>query len=97
MTNYVILIGRITKIGTLEDNKSIITIAVTRNYKNEEGVYDTDFVDVTLINGIAENVNEYCKIGDLVGIKGMVRNESSSLSIVAEKVTFLSTGRKENE
>ena len=76
--------------------KQIFTkIAVPRSFKNEDGVYETDFIDVILWDGIAENVKEYCKKGDLVGIKGRIQsvkeNDKDVIQIVAEKVTFLSS------
>ncbi|MDD5826742.1 MAG: single-stranded DNA-binding protein, partial [Bacilli bacterium] len=59
-----------------------------------------DFVNCTLWGGIAENTANYCKKGDVVGVKGrvqtrLVENENK-LEIVAEKLTFL-TKAKEKE
>ena len=46
-----------------------LTIGVPRPYKNDKGEYDTDFIQCKLWQGIARNTSEYCKKGDLVGIK----------------------------
>ena len=106
MLNQIVLVGRITKdpeIKELTDEKKVsnITLAVPRSYKNDNGEYETDFVDCTLWNGIAINTVEYCKKGDLVGIKGRVQtrknNDKNVMEIVAEKVTFLSKTRSVNE
>lgn len=107
MHNLVYLIGRITdepEIKELESGKKVLnlTLAVQRNYKNEEGIYETDFINCCLWNSIAEHTSEYCKKGDLVGVKGRLQvdkyekdgQQKTSMSVVTEKVSFLST-RKE--
>ena len=72
MSNMFYLIGYIVselQINEIENRKvSIITLAVTRSYQNEYGLYDTDFIDVALFGDIAKNVKEFCKKGDLVGV-----------------------------
>lgn len=101
MLNQVVIVGRISTIPTikeLESGRKIlnITIAVTRSYKNAEGIYETDFVDCILWNGVAENTVEYCKKGDLFGIKGRLEVRNNKLQVIGEKITFLSS-KKENE
>ena len=53
-----------------------------------------------LWKGVAESTVEYCKKGDLVGIKGRIQTRNVELSdstrkqfveVIAEKVTFLSS------
>ncbi len=101
MGNYLVLVGRVIKepiIEELGDNVKISTIilAVTRNFKNEEGEYETDFIPVTLFNSIAEHVKEYCKKGDMIGVKGRITKLSNEdLKLVADKVTFLASGKEE--
>ena len=105
MLNQLITIGRITGDVKLEKDGDMsyadLVIATQRSYKNDEGVYETDFIPVRLTGGVAENVAEYCRKGDLVGIKGKIQsekaNEDYKLYIVAEKVTFLSSSRKDGE
>lgn len=56
---------------------------------------------------MAENTAEYCKKGDLIGVKGRIQsrqitldeeNKRQVVEVVAEKVTFLSSNRtKETE
>lgn len=100
MLNQVVLVGRITenpKLKQLEDIRGArITLAVQRSYKNSEGVYDTDFIPIQLWNGIAENTCEYCKKGDIVGVKGRLEFKNNQIIVVAEKLTFLSS-KKEND
>lgn len=105
MNNVVMIIGRLVDnpvINEEDENKeTIITLASTRSYKNEDGIYDTDFVDVVLWNGIATNICEYCHKGDLVGIKGRLESKikednTKELLVIAEKVTILNN-KKEDE
>ena len=98
MLNQFTLVGRITKTPEMMENQdgskfAIINLAVPRTFKNENGEYDTDFIDCTLWKGIAENVCEYCKKGDMVGIRGRIQNlnNTAQLQLIAEKVSFLSS------
>lgn len=77
-----------------------VTVAVPRSYKNVDGTYDTDFIRCTLWGGIAENTCEYCKKGDIVGVKGRIQtssyetedgNKKYAMEVVAEKISFLSS------
>lgn len=100
MLNQIVLVGRISnnlEIRKEEEKKSAyIKLAVPRSFKNADGVYDTDFLDVMLYGCIAENTVEYCKVGDLVGVKGRLQSDNEKMQIVAEKLTFLSS-KKGNE
>ena len=98
MLNNVVLVGRICNDLSINETKSEkkvtnITIAIPRNYKNEKGEYDTDFISIVLWDKIAENTKEYCKKGDIIGIKGRLQQENKEIKIIAEKVTFLSSKR----
>lgn len=110
MLNQIVIVGRLTgnpEVVKSEEGKerSQITLAVPRSYKNADGEYDKDFVDCILWGGVAENTAEYCKKGDIVGVKGRIQTNNyetedgekrKSTQIVAEKVTFLSS-KKEKE
>ena len=98
MLNQFTLVGRITKTPEMMENQDgskfvIINLAVPRTFKNENGEYDTDFIDCTLCKGIAENVCEYCKKGDMISIRGRIQNlnNTAQLQLIAEKVSFLSS------
>ena len=113
MLNHVVLVGRLVRTPELlltESGKklSLITLAVSRNFKNQNGEYDTDFLDCTLWTNVAENTAEYCKTGDVIGVKGrlqtrLMENEDGikykKVEVVAERVTFLSSakGSKNND
>ena len=113
MLNQVILVGRLVRTPELQltDNGkkwSMITLAVNRGYKNQDGEYDTDFLDCTLWSSVAESTSEYCKTGDMIGVKGRVQSRivespdgirRRKTEIVAERVTFLTSNssKRENE
>ena len=83
MLNQLVIVGRITKdieVNESEDDKKYTTmiLAIPRTFKNEQGEYDTDFLSVTLFGAVAVNTAEYCKKGDLVGIKGRLQNKPYS-------------------
>ena len=105
MLNQVILVGRLVRTPEIQmtesgKKRSQITLAVSRSYKNQNGEYDTDFISCVLWKGVAESTVEYCKKGDLVGIKGRIQTRDVELEdethkkyveVIAEKVTFLSS------
>ena len=55
---------------TQRENGLILTLAISRPFKNEDGEYKSDYVDVTIWNNIAEQVQEYCHKGDVIGVRG---------------------------
>lgn len=99
MHNMAYLIGKLTNNVELEHDddkdKAKITLAVVREFKNEEGVYETDYIEVELYGALATHTAEYCKKGDLVGIKGRIRNvnteHGSTTVIVADEISFLTS------
>ncbi len=109
MLNQLVLVGRLVRDPEVSktDNGtkySHITLAVPRSYKNSNGEYETDFIDCTLFQIIATNTKEYCKKGDIVGVKGRLESnvyekngtKNYTTQVIAEKVTFLSSNSKEH-
>lgn len=110
MLNQVVLVGRLTsnpEIITTENGKKMtsITVAVQRSYKNMDGLYETDFIRCILWNGVAASTHEYCRSGDVVGVKGRLQTRSYEkddekkfiMEVIADKVTFLSSSQKTEE
>ena len=96
MLNQTVLVGRIVKdIEQEGETKAIVTLAVPRSFKNADGEYETDFIPCVLWNGIATNTKEYCRKGDLVGVKGRIQSNENGITVVAEKLTFLSTKKED--
>ena len=110
MYNLVMLIGRLTadpELVTTDKGKKVLTInlAVSRTYKNADGVYEADFIRCKLWDGIAEKTCEYCHKGDLIAVRGQIRNESYETEdkekkyiteIIVERLNFLSTRKNQD-
>lgn len=108
MLNQTVIVGRLVRDPELYETENgnkvtNITLAVPRSYKNVNGEYDTDFVPCVLWKGVAENTVEYCRKGDILGVKGHVQTRDIEVDedvkrklveIVAEKVTFLSSKKQ---
>lgn len=110
MLNQVVLVGRIVQnlqINKTENGKKVatLTLAIPRSFKNMEGGYDTDFIKCVVWDNVAENTKEYCKKGDIVGLKGRLQSrvleqgdkKETVMEVVGEKVTFLTSKPKETE
>lgn len=105
MLNQAVLVGRIVQTPELRETESgkkitRVTLAVPRSFKNSNGEYETDFISCVMWKGVAENTVEYCKQGDLVGVKGRIQSRQYEndeeqkrhiVEVIAEKVTFLSS------
>lgn len=107
MLNNVMLIGRLThnpQMKVLDDGKKVLDIqlAVQRSFKNMDGIYETDFITVTLWQGLAENLNDYCTKGTLIALRGRLQvrhvkyddKDYRTLELIGERVNYLG-GRKE--
>lgn len=107
MLNQIVLAGRLTSnpVVEMKDGKewSKIIVAVPRSYKNVDGIYETDFIPVILHNSIAQTTAEYCKSGDVVGVKGRLQTtkkenvDGYDIEIIAEKISFLSSKSKDED
>jgi len=111
MYNYVHLIGRLTADPEVQETESghkicRMPLAVQRSYKNSEGVYETDFINTVLWQGVAERTAEYCHKGDLITVRGQLRNNNYekedgtkvySTEVIVEKISFLSSRSKDFE
>ena len=110
MLNQVVLVGRLVRDPEVKTAKngndySYITLAVPRSYKNINGEYETDFIDCILWQLMATNTKEYCKKGDIVGVKGRIESrvyekddeKKYITEVIAEKVTFLSSNKQAEE
>ncbi len=106
--NNVILVGRLTQnpeIIEVDENKKVtsVILAVNRNFKNAEGIYESDFIRCILWNSVAATTTEYCHVGDVIGVKGRLQSSKYEdenkkvhfvTDVIAERVTFLSTNKK---
>lgn len=111
MINNLMLVGRLVNDLKCEKDEQerdtcYITLAVPRSYKNADGIYETDFIDCRLWNEIARQTTEYCYKGDLIGVRGRLQStyyedengeKRKKMEVIAEKVTFLSSKKNDEE
>ena len=109
--NQVALVGRITKdpvLRRLSEGRlqSSFILAVNRNFKNQKGEVDADFVLCTTWGKLAENTAKHCGKGSLVAVGGRIqsrtyeREDQSRVfvtEVVGEEVRFLATKRRTND
>ena len=91
MLNQAVLVGRVVKI-----ENEVMTLAVPRNFKNGDGIYEFDCIPCVLWKGIADSVKNNCKKNDFVGIKGWLSATNNKLKLIAEKITYFSTKEASN-
>jgi single-strand DNA-binding protein len=111
MINQVTLVGRLTKDPDLRitpEGTPVVNVilAVNRQFKNQHGDYETDFVHCTLWRKTAENTATFCRKGAVIGITGKIhtRNYTNQegkkvyvTEVVAESVQFLSKKPSSND
>lgn len=79
--NNVVLVGRMTKDADLQYTASNIAVAtfnlaVNRNFKNQNGEREADFINCVIWRQQAENLANWAKKGALVGITGSIRTRN---------------------
>ena len=109
--NQVGLVGRLTKdpsTRTLSEGRVHTTfiVAVSRNYKNQKGEIETDFVLCSTWGRPAVNVAKFCVKGSLVAISGRLQSRHYDkedgtrvyvTEIQAEQVRFLDRKKAQEE
>ena len=109
--NKVILIGNLTRDPELSETPSGVAvcrfaIAVSREYANSEGTRETDFFNITVWRGRAENCGKYLKKGSKVAIVGSLQTRSyedkdgikrNVIDVIANEVEFLSPRNAQGE
>ena len=107
MINSVVLVGRLVKDSELRytpNNKAVgnFTLAVNRNYKNQNGEYETDFIKCTIFGKSAEALNKYVHKGDILGVEGSMQtrqyedkegNKKSITEVLIEKIHFINQSK----
>lgn len=109
--NKILLTGNIVRDIELRysENKIAIvqnTIAVKNEYKNQDGEYDSQFIDFTAFKNNAEYLNKYAKKGCKILIEGKIANNNyqkqdgtqvKSYKIIAEKIELLTFKSKDSQ
>ena len=81
MINRTVLTGRLTRDPELKSTSSGIsvtqfTLAVNRQYTNQDGSRSADFISCVAWRKTAETINKFFKKGSLIGIDGRLQSRS---------------------
>lgn len=81
MINNVVLVGRMTRDAELRytpSNQAVatFTLAVNRNFKNQNGEREADFINVVIWRQQAENLANWAKKGTLIGVTGRIQTRN---------------------
>lgn len=104
MLNRIVVIGRLTRDPELRSTSNgtavaTFSVAVDRNFSNNRGEKETDFIPVVVWRGLAETCGRYLSKGKLVAVEGRLQirnyegndgNRRTIAEIVADNVQFLS-------
>lgn len=79
--NKVIIMGRLTADPELRTSQSGVsnlrfTVAVNRNFKNQNGEYDADFISCVAFKQRAEFIARYFSKGSMICVEGSLRTGS---------------------
>ena len=65
-------------IGNIESEKTYtkISIATTRQYKNDDGEYECDWFNAVAFNNTADFISKYFSKGDMILAEGVIQNNN---------------------
>ncbi len=103
MLNTVALVGKLVEIPKMQTTASGVkvanaTIQIEKGFKNGLGVFENDYIVVSLWRGIAEMIIECAKPGSMIAIKGRLHSRNleygdakqiTSIEVIAERVFLL--------
>ena len=109
--NKVCLTGRVTKNIELKYTQNNIaitsfTLAVTRKFKNQNGEYESDFINCIAYKSTAELLSKYVKKGDLLGIEGRIQTRNYEdkdgkrvyvTEVIVDSIDFLQSRKDESK
>ncbi len=108
--NKFIGIGRLTKYPELKTTQSNIplvnfTIAINRQYFDESGEKQADFISCVAFRKLAENLNKYCDKGSLIAVDGRLTTRSYESDsgtkyvseIICDNIQFLDSKKEEKD
>jgi len=108
--NKAFLIGRLTRDPELRyssSNAAIVnfSIAIDRQYTNQQGQRETDFINIVAFQKQAENIKKYVSKGSLVAVDGRIQTRNYEdkdgkrvyvTEVVADRVQFLDSRNSGN-
>lgn len=76
--NNVSLVGRLVfdpELKYVNNDKALCTfrLAVSRNYRNKDGIIPTDFININIWGRKAETLCQYASKGSLIAVEGSLR------------------------
>lgn len=110
MINNVVVVGRLTRAVDLRYTSNgtayaSFTLATDRDFKNQNGERETDFINCVMWRKPAENLANYTKKGSLIGIEGRIQTRNYDnqqgqrvyvTEVLAEKFSFLESAKKDD-
>lgn len=110
MINNVTVVGRLTRAVDLRYTSNgtayaSFTLAVDRDFKNQNGERETDFINCAMWRKPAENLANYTKKGSLIGVEGRIQTRNYDnqqgqrvyvTEVLAEKFSFLESAKKDD-
>lgn len=110
MINNVVVVGRLTRAVDLRYTSNgtayaSFTLATDRDFKNQNGEKETDFINCVMWRKPAENLANYTKKGSLIGVSGRIQtrnyeNEQGQrvyvTEVLAERFHFLESSKTAN-
>ncbi|MDF7683385.1 single-stranded DNA-binding protein [Lactobacillus sp. ESL0679] len=81
MINRTVLVGRLTRDPELRTTRSganvlSFTLAVDRNFKNQDGSRDADFIQCVAWKKTAEIISQYSHKGSMLGVDGRIQTRN---------------------
>lgn len=110
MINSVSLTGRLTRdpdVRRTNNGKSVATlsIAVERNFKNQNGEREADFINCVAFGNTAEVIEKYCNKGIMVGVEGRLQTRNYEnkqgqrvyvTEVIVNNFSFLESAKSRN-
>ena len=109
MVNNVVLVGRLVRDVDLRQTSTgkmmtYFTLAVNRNFKNEQGEQAADFIGCVAFDKKAENMARFLSKGSLISVEGRIStrnfqgNDGKTVyvtEVVASNITFLESKKQQ--
>lgn len=109
MVNNVVLVGRLVRDVDLRQTSTgkmmtYFTLAVNRNFKNEQGEQAADFIGCVAFHKKAENMARFLSKGSLISVEGRIStrnfqgNDGKTVyvtEVVASNITFLESKKQQ--
>jgi single-strand DNA-binding protein len=110
MVNNAVLVGRLVRDVDLRQTSTgkmmtYFTLAVNRNFKNEQGEQAADFIGCVAFDKKAENMARFLSKGSLIAVEGRIStrnfqgNDGKTVyvtEVVASNITFLESKKQGN-